>query len=392
MLPLKGITVVSLEQAIAAPYASRHLADLGARVIKIERPGEGDFARNYDKTVNGMSSHFAWCNRSKESLTLDLKREEGKEILEKLLESADVFIQNLAPGAVERLGFGPKELQEKYPQLIVSSISGYGKSGPYQDKKAYDLLIQCEAGLVSITGTPETPSKAGISIADICAGMYAYSGILTALIQRKETGKGTVIEVSMLEALAEWMGYPMYYAAYGGKEPGRTGASHATIYPYGPFPTGDEKMVFLGIQNEREWVNFCKQVLKNPEIASDPLFENNSNRFLNQKLLKHIIDNVFLTLSAVEITKRLESAKIANARMNTMKEFYDHPQLKARERWREINTPVGPIQALIPPVTMQGLEPVMGPIPNVGQHTEQILAELGYDSKTVGLLRENVIV
>jgi len=381
MLPLKGMTIVSLEQAVAAPFASRQLADLGARVIKVERPGDGDFARGYDKTVKGMSSHFTWINRSKESLTLDLKRPEGKEILTKLLEKADVFIQNLAPGAIERLGFDPKELQEKYPQLIICSISGYGKSGPYQTKKAYDLLIQCEAGLVSITGTPEAPSKSGISIADISAGMYAYSGILSALLQRKETGKGTILEVSMLEALGEWMGYPMYYAAYGGKEPSRTGASHATIYPYGPFPSGDDKKVFLGIQNEREWIRFCQDVLKKPELAADTRFQNNSNRFQNQDILQPIIEEIFSTLTAEVIINRLENAQIANARMNTMVDFFQHPQLQSRNRWRTVDTPAGQVKALIPPVTMEGFEPVMNPIPDVGEHTE-----------TMSLLRDEVIV
>ncbi len=392
MLPLKGITIVSLEQAVAAPFASRQLADLGARVIKVERPGDGDFARGYDKTVNGMSSYFTWINRSKESLALDLKRAESKEILTKLLETADVFIQNLAPGAIERLGFDPKDLQEKYPQLIICSISGYGKSGPYQNKKAYDLLIQCEAGLVSITGTPDTPSKTGISIADICAGMYAYTGILTALLQRKETGKGAILEISMLEALAEWMGHPMYYSVYGGKDPSRTGASHATIYPYGPFPSGDGKKVFLGIQNEREWERFCQEVLKKPELAKDPLFESNSNRFQNQHILQPIIEEIFSTLSAEVIIDRLENAQIANARMNTITEFYQHPQLKARDRWRTVNTPVGPVNALIPPVTMEGFDPVMNPIPSVGEHNEKILSELGYDVKTLSVLQDEVIV
>lgn len=392
MLPLKGITIVSLEQAVAAPFASRQLADLGARVIKVERPGDGDFARGYDQTVNGMSSHFTWINRSKESLTLDLKRSEGKEVLTKLLEKADVFIQNLAPGAVERLGFDPKELQEKHPQLIICSISGYGKSGSYQNKKAYDLLIQCEAGLVSITGTQKTPSKAGISIADISAGMYAYSGILTALLQRKETGKGAILEISMLEALAEWMGYPMYYAAYGGEEPSRTGASHATIYPYGPFPSGDGKKVFLGIQNEREWLRFCQIVLEKPELASDLRFENNFKRFQNQHVLQPLIEEVFLTFSAETIIERLENAQIANARLNSMVDLYNHPQLKARNRWRTVDTPVGTVNALVPPVTVEGFEAVMNPIPSVGEHTERILDELGYDMETMSRLEEKVII
>ncbi|MEW9673745.1 CaiB/BaiF CoA transferase family protein [Ammoniphilus sp. 3BR4] len=392
MLPLEGITVVSLEQAVAAPFASRQLADLGARVIKVERPGDGDFARQYDKTVNGMSSHFTWINRSKESITLDLKKPEGKEILAKLLEKADVFLHNLAPGAVDRLGFEAKDLQEKFPGLIVCSISGYGKTGPYRDKKAYDLLIQCEAGLVSITGTPDTPSKAGISIADICAGMYAYSGILTALLQRKETGRGAVLEVSMLEALAEWMGYPMYYAAYGGKEPSRTGSSHATIYPYGAYPSEDGKRVFIGIQNEREWERFCEQVIQRPELSKDSRFENNFKRFENQESLQPIIEEEFRKLPAEVIVERLEAAQIANARMNTMTEFFDHPQLKARDRWREVETPVGKVRALVPPVTMEGFEPVMNPIPDVGEHTEKILEELGYDTSAISQLLNQVVV
>lgn len=381
MLPLSGITVVSLEQAIAAPFASRQLADLGARVIKVERPGDGDFARQYDKKVYGLSSHFVWTNRSKESLALDLKSSEGQEVLSKLLEKADVFLHNLAPGAVDRLGFEAHALLEKYPRLIVCSISGYGKSGPYRDKKAYDLLIQCEAGLLSVTGTPETPSKVGISIADICAGMYAYSGILTALLNRNKTGKGAVLEISMLEALAEWMGYPMYYTVYGKEELVRTGASHASIYPYGPFPSGDGKNVFLSIQNEREWERFCVQVLGRPEVASDARFANNSSRVTNREALQALISEALQAYTADVIIERLEGAQIANARMNNMQEFFEHPQLKARGRWREVDTPAGPIQALIPPAMIEGMEPMMNPVPDVGQHTAQILAELGYDSE-----------
>lgn len=375
MLPLEGITVVSLEQAIAAPFATRQLADLGARVIKVERPETGDFARNYDKTVNGMSSHFVWTNRSKESIALDLKQDEAKKVLDKLLSEADVFIQNLAPGAVDRLGFGAEELKEKYPHLIICGISGYGTFGPYTNKKAYDLLIQCEAGLVSITGTDEIPSKSGISIADIAAGMYAYTGILTAILARHKTGKGTVLEVSMLEALAEWMGYPLYYSLYGGTEPKRTGASHATIYPYGPFTAGDQKSVFLGIQNEREWVQFCEKVLGNPALANDSRFNSNSNRVENKAILKSIIDKVFLRLDSNQIIKKLEESKIANARLNTVKEFIDHPQLKVRNRWSEVDSPVGKVKALIPPVTFNGINAVMNPIPRVGEHTEAILKE-----------------
>jgi itaconate CoA-transferase len=377
MLPLKGITVVSLEQAVAAPFATRQLADLGARVIKVERP-IGDFARNYDTTVNGMASHFVWINRSKESLALDLKKDEDKEVLDKILSKADVFVHNLAPGAVDRLGFGSKELQEKHPKLIICGISGYGTDGPYRDKKAYDLLIQCEAGLVSVTGTEETPSKAGISVADIAAGMYAYSGILTALIARGQTGKGTIMEVSMLEALGEWMGYPLYYAGYGGNEPKRTGASHATIYPYGPFMAGDEKLVFLGIQNEREWQQFCEVVLERPELVNDSKFNSNYLRSENSDALKNIINKLFKKLSSDQIIDKLEEAKIANARLNTMEEFMDHPQLKSRNRWQEVDSPVGKLKALRPPVTFENIDSVMNPIPEVGEHTEAILKEFGF--------------
>lgn len=378
MRPLEGITVVSLEQAVAAPFASRQLADLGARVIKIERPGSGDFARHYDGTVNGQSSHFVWINRSKESIELDLKSEEGKEVLHRLLAEADVFIQNLAPGAVDRLGFGAEALQEQYNDLIICGISGYGKDGPYLSKKAYDLLIQCEAGLVSITGTEETPSKAGISVADIAAGMYAYSGILTAIIQRSKTGKGSVLEVSMLEALGEWMGYPLYYSKYGGKEPARTGASHATIYPYGPFPAKDGKQVFLSIQNEREWQRLCEKVIGDDTLAIDVRFDTNTERVRHKSELKPIIENAFKQYTAEQLTELLEQEKIANARLNTMEEFADHPQLKARNRWRDVETPAGQIKALLPPATFDGFEARMDPIPHVGQHNEKILRELGY--------------
>jgi itaconate CoA-transferase len=379
MLPLEGITIVSLEQAVAAPFATRQLADLGARVIKVERPGNGDFARNYDKTVKGMASHFVWINRSKESITLDLKQEDAKKVLDKLLSEADVFIQNLAPGAVDRLGYCAKELKEKYPQLIICGISGYGTFGPYTDKKAYDLLIQCEAGLVSVTGTEETPSKSGISIGDIAAGMYAYTGILTAIIARYKSREGAIIEVSMLEALAEWMGYPLYYSGYGESEPKRTGASHATIYPYGPFRAGDNKMVFMGIQNEREWVRFSAQVLGDDKIAIDKRFNNNSNRVSNKDSLKAIIEDVFQKMDSNHIIELLDEAKIANARLNTVTELIDHPQLKARNRWREVKSPVGALKALLPPVTFDEIETVMNPIPEVGEHTEAILKEFGFN-------------
>jgi itaconate CoA-transferase len=387
MLPLEGITIVSLEQAVAAPFATRQLADLGARVIKIERPGVGDFARGYDETVRGMASHFVWLNRSKESFTLDLKHPEAGRIVHQLLEGADGFIQNLAPGAAERLGLGPQELAQLYPRLIVCAVSGYGSSGPYRDKKAYDLLVQCETGLVSVTGTPETPAKVGISIADIAAGMYAFTGILTALYQRERTGKGTVLEVSLFEALGEWMGYPAYFAAYGGPPPSRAGASHATIAPYGPFRTGDGKQVNLGLQNEREWAQFCAVVLEQPEMAADPRFDGNAKRVANREALHASIDAVFSQLTIEQVVTRLDWAQIANARMNTMQEFWEHPQLQARERWREVDSPVGQLQALLPPVTMRDVEPRMDRIPALGEQTEQILRSLGYQDEQIGRLR-----
>ena len=377
MLPLEGITVVALEQAVAAPFATRQLADLGARVIKVERPEVGDFARSYDETVNGLSSHFVWLNRSKESLALDLKEDEAKDALHHLVARADVFVQNLAPGAAGRLGFGAEALRERYPRLIVCDVSGYGATGPYRDKKAYDLLVQCEAGLVSITGTPETPSKVGISVADIAAGMYAYSGILAALIKRERTGEGATLDVSMLESLGEWMGFPAYFSHYGGEEPKRSGARHASIAPYGPFACGDGEMVFLGIQNEREWARFCEEVLERAGMAEDARFVTNSERVANQAELHEEIEGVFSRLTEEEAIERLEGAGIANARMRTVRQFLDHPQLEARDRWREVDSPAGSLRALMPPATLAGTEPVMDPIPEVGEHTEEILAALG---------------
>ena len=392
MLPLEGITIISLEQAVAAPFATRQLADLGASVIKIERPDVGDFARGYDETVKGMASHFVWLNRSKESLTLDLKHPQARQIVQQLLEDADVFIQNLAPGATERLGLGPEYLSECYPRLIVCNVSGYGSSGPYRDKKAYDLLVQCETGLVSVTGTPEIPSKVGISIADTAAGMYAFTGILTALYQRERTGRGTVLDISMFEALGEWMGYAAYYTAYGGTPPSRAGASHATIAPYGPFRAGDGKQVNLGLQNEREWQQFCKIVLEQPEMASDPRFDSNARRVANREALHAMIDVMFSQLSIDQVIARLERAQIAYARMNSMQEFWDHPQLQARERWRKVNSPVGPLKALLPPVTMRDVEPRMDPIPALGEHTEPILRSLGYEDEQINQLRAGGVI
>ncbi len=389
MRPLDGITVLALEQAVAAPFATRQLADLGARVIKIERPVVGDFARNYDRTVHGQSSHFIWLNRSKESLTLDLKQASAKNVLEKLIEKSDVFIQNLAPGAVDRLGFSQDKLKKIRRELIICNISGYGTGGPYSSKKAYDLLIQCESGVVSITGSEDTPSKTGISIADIAAGMYSYSGILTALFQRERTGDGAVLEVSMLEALGEWMGFPAYFTHYGGNSPKRTGASHATIYPYGPFVAGDDKTVFLGIQNEREWQVFCSDVLESAELAHDPRFVSNSERFSNKDALTEIITRSFSTISSQEVIKRLDDAKIANARLNNVEEFFNHPQLEARNRWRNLDTPNGTVRSLIPPVTMENFQPKMDPVPSVGEDTESILLEFGFDHSTIGNLRDS---
>ncbi len=388
MLPLDGITVVALEQAVAAPFATRQLADLGARVVKIERPGTGDFARHYDETVHGLSSHFVWLNRSKESLTLDLKHPEAGAILAALLAQADVFVQNLAPGAAERLGLGADELAARHPRLIVCSVSGYGSTGPYRDKKAYDLLVQCETGLVSITGTPETPAKVGISAADIAAGMYAYSGILTALYQRERTGKGTVLDVSLFEALGEWMGYPAYFAAYGGREPPRAGASHATIAPYGPFRCAGGDEVNLAVQNEREWERFCVSVLERPDVAADARFNSNSRRVAHRDALHALISEVFEQLPVDEVVNRLDQARIANAHLNSMRAFWEHPQLAARDRWRTVDSPAGPLRALIPPVTLRGVEPRMDAVPAVGEQTEAILASLGYSGEQIARLRE----
>ena len=387
-LPLEGITVVSLEQAVAAPFATRQLADLGARVIKVERPGLGDFARGYDETVMGMSSHFVWLNRSKESLALDLSQDEAKEILRRLVARADIFVQNLAPGSAGRLGFGAQELRSEHPRLVYCSISGYGDDGPYTQKKAYDLLVQCETGLVSITGTPETPSKVGISAADIAAGMYAYSGVLSALFRRERTGEGATLEVSMLEALGEWMGFPAYFAGYGGEEPRRSGAAHAAIAPYGPFGCGDGEVVFLGIQNEREWRKFCEEVLGDEGMAEDHRFDKNSRRVENRDELHAEIGKVFSSLSSEEAIDRLEGAGVANARMRTVRQFLDHPQLEARNRWREFGSPVGPLRGLLPPATLEGAEPVMAPIPAVGEHNQQLLVEFGFGESNSVRLRE----
>jgi crotonobetainyl-CoA:carnitine CoA-transferase CaiB-like acyl-CoA transferase len=388
MRPLAGITVVTLEHAIAAPFATRQLADLGARVIKIERPGVGDFARGYDERVRGLASHFVWTNRSKESLTLDVKHPEAREILMRLVvEQADVVVQNLAPGAAARLGLAYAALSARKPGLVVCDISGYGEDGPYRDKKAYDLLIQSESGFVSTTGTPDTPSKAGASIADIAAGMYAYSSILAALMHRQRTGRGQHIDISMLESLVEWMSYPLYYAIDGAEPPARTGASHATIYPYGPFPAGDGKVVMLGLQNEREWALFCEKVLLRPELARDERFSSNSRRSDARDALRALIVEAFAPLTADQVLARLDGAQIANAQVNTMHDVWKHPQLQARHRWRDVDTPAGKVPALLPPGSWEEEEPRMDAVPALGEHTNAILASLGYSEERVAKLR-----
>jgi itaconate CoA-transferase len=387
--PLDGITVVSLEHAIAAPFCTRQLADLGARVIKVERPGTGDFARGYDQRVNGLASHFVWTNRSKESLTLDLKQDSAAEVLDSLLGTADVLVQNLAPGAAARMGLSFEALHQRFPRLIVCDISGYGAGGPYEKKKAYDLLIQSEGGFLSVTGGPgeEEMAKAGCSIADIAAGMYAYTGILSALLLRGRTGEGSHLDVSMLESLVEWMNYPMYYAYDGATPPPRAGAAHATIYPYGPFPIGDGTTVMLGLQNEREWRLFCDKVLLTPELAKDERFSANFKRVENRQALRALIVESFSTLNFDAVFDRLEHAQIANARVNDMQGVWDHPQLQARDRWREVETSAGTVPSLIPPGSNSAFEPRMEAVPGLGQHTEQVLRELGLGTDRIEQMR-----
>lgn len=390
--PLDGITVLSLEHAIAAPFCTRQLADLGARVIKVERPGVGDFARAYDERVRGMASHFVWVNRSKESLTLDLKSPDAQEILHKLLPEVDVFVQNLAPGAAARLGLSYEKLHERYPRLIVCDISGYGVGGPYEQKKAYDLLIQSESGFVSVTGTPDEMAKAGCSIADISAAMYAYTNILSALLLRGKTGEGSHIDVAMLESMVEWMGFPLYYAYNGAPPPVRAGAAHAAIYPYGPFPVAHGETVMLGLQNEREWAAFCQTVLRQESLAKDPLYASNSLRHLNRESLKVIIEKVFADLDKEEVIARLEEAGIANASVNDMQGVWQHQQLKARERWTSVNSPVGELPALLPPGKNNAFEYRMDAIPALGEHTATILTSLGFSEEEIQQLKTRGVV
>ncbi len=393
MQPLRGITVVALEHAIAAPFATRQLADLGARVIKIERPGSGDFARGYDQRVRGLASHFVWTNRSKESLTLDVKHPRAAQLLQRLvIDKADVVVQNLAPGAAARLGMSWDALGPRRPDLIVCDISGYGDApdapGPYRDRKAYDLLIQSESGFVSITGTPQDPCKAGLSIADIAAGMYAYSNILAALLQRRIDGRGRRIDLSMLEAMGEWMGYPLYYAFDGAPPPPRAGAAHATIYPYGPFEAGDGQSVMLGLQNEREWQQFCAKVLRRPGLADDERFRGNAQRTAHRNELRGLILDEFSRLTAAQVRERLDDAQIANAQVNDMAGLWAHPQLQARDRWRTVDSPAGPLPTLLPPGSWDDGDPALGAVPALGQHTDAILAELGVAADEIRALRE----
>ena len=386
MRPLEGMLVVTLEHAIAAPFCTRQLADLGARVVKVERPGEGDFARAYDTRVHGSASHFVWCNRGKESLTLDLKNPRARAVLQQLVERADVLVQNLAPGAAARMGLDHASLSPANPRLVVCDISGYGDGGPYTEKKAYDLLIQSESGFVSVTGTPEHPSKAGLSIADIAAGMYAYSSVLAALLERGRTGRGKRLEISMLEAMAEWMGFPLYYTLDGQPPPPRAGASHAAIYPYGPFTCGDGRQVVLGVQHDREWAAFCEKVLLQPALAAQ--YKGNANRLAQRDTLRGIIDAVCAQLTGAQLIERLEAAQIAYGRLNEMGDLWQHEQLRARERWAEIATPGGRVPALYPPHHVGGEPPPpMGAVPALGEHTDAILAELGLSADAIQALR-----
>jgi itaconate CoA-transferase len=385
--PLDGLLVIALEHAIAAPFCTRQLAELGARVIKIERREQGDFARHYDSRVNDLSSHFVWTNRSKESLTLDLKQDGASDVLSRLLADADVLVQNLAPDAAARMGLSFADLHETHPRLIVCNITGYGDSGPYASKKAYDLLVQAEAGFLSVTGTPDQPVKSGISIADIAAGMQAHTAILAALLHRQRSGLGSCIDISMLEAMVEWMGFPLYYAYEGGTAPPRSGADHASIYPYGVFRSGDDKLLMLGIQNQREWMSFCRDVLEDESLTSDQRFASNSARSESREQLQALIQQQFDQWSAVEIVERLDAAQIANANANDMPAVWEHPQLRALKRFIEVDTPAGPVSALQPPGHNNSYAPAISAVPDLGQHTESILTGLGYSAEQISQLK-----
>jgi formyl-CoA transferase len=385
--PLDGITVVSLEQAVAAPFATRQLADLGARVIKVERPGAGDFARRYDESVGGQASYFVWLNRSKESLSLDVKSDGGRRVLDRLLGRADVVVHNLGPGAAGRLGVAPEQLRAGRPELVCCRVSGWGHDGPWADRKAYDLLVQAEAGLLSLTGSPEQPAKAGISVADIAAGMYAFSGILAALFRRQVTGEGATVEVSLFESLVEWMGQPVAFTAGSGSQPRRSGANHATIAPYGPFTPRTGPAILVGIQNEPEWARFCAVLLERPGLAEDPRFAGNPLRVRHRAELDALVKEAFARLDHHEAVARLERARIAYAGVNDMAAVLEHPVLSGRDRWARVGTPGGAVPATVPPYDLNGSTPVMGPVPDLGEHSEQILAELGYTPDDVAALR-----
>ncbi|WP_328870284.1 CoA transferase [Streptomyces sp. NBC_00287] len=389
-LPLTGITVVAVEQAVAAPFATRQLADLGARVIKVERIDGGDFARGYDTAARGLASHFVWCNRGKESIALDLKDPRGLEVVRRLVRDADVFVQNLAQGAAARLGLDAATLCAAHPRLIAVDISGYGAGGPYADKRAYDMLVQCEAGLVSVTGTPEQPVKAGIPAADIAAAMYAFSGVLAALVRRGTTGRGGPVEVSMLESLAEWMGHPLHHAMHGGTAPARTGLAHAVIAPYDAYPTADGGRVLLSVQNDREWRRLAEQVLERPELGTAPAYATNAARVVNRERTDELVAKALGALGTDEALARLEGAGLACARLRDLHEVAEHPQLAARERWREVGSPVGPLRALLPPITLPGADAArMGDVPALGEHTEALLRAVGMTDGEIAALRRD---
>ncbi|MEV6176722.1 CaiB/BaiF CoA-transferase family protein [Streptomyces sp. NPDC052016] len=392
-LPLEGITVVAVEQAVAAPFATRQLADLGARVIKVERVDGGDFARGYDTAARGLASHFVWCNRGKESVALDLKDPRGLDVVRRLVAEADVFVQNLAQGAAARLGLDAATLCAEHPRLIAVDISGYGASGPYADKRAYDMLVQCEAGLVSVTGTPGQPVKAGVPAADIAAAMYAFSGVLAALVRRGTTGRGGPVEVSMLDALAEWMGHPLHHTLHGGTAPARTGLAHAVIAPYDAYPTADGGRVLLSVQNDREWMRLAERVLGQPELGADPAFATNAARVARRERTDALVAKALGALDTDEALARLEDAGIACARLRDVSELAEHPQLAARERWRDVDSPVGPLRALLPPITLPGgAEARMGAVPALGEHTGAVLRAVGMTDDEIAALRRNGVV